>query len=79
MFTAGICTIVTCTLLLSCSSSQRSDSWKPWMACLAPQYADLQRDAAVGQRGTDLHDRAPVARVHLPQRGHACRTRSRGS
>ena len=39
MFTAGICTIVTCTLLFSCSSSQRSASWKPWIACLAPQYA----------------------------------------
>ena len=39
MFTAGICTIVTCTLLPSCSSSVRSDSWKPWMACFAPQYA----------------------------------------
>ncbi len=30
-------TIVTHTLLLSCSSSQRRDSVKPWMACLAPQ------------------------------------------
>ena len=30
----------------------------------------LQRDAAVGQRGADLHDRAPVAGLHVLQRGH---------
>ena len=40
------------------------------MACFAPQYARLQGDAAVGQRGTDLHDGAPVAGFHLPQGGH---------
>ena len=32
--------MVTRTRLRSCSSSQRSDSVNPWMACLAPQYAD---------------------------------------
>ena len=37
VFTAGICAIVTCTLLLSCSSSVRTDSVNPLMACLAPQ------------------------------------------
>jgi len=36
VFTAGSWTIVTCTLLLSWSNSQRSASWTPWMACLAP-------------------------------------------
>ena len=36
---AGSWTMVTRTLLRSCSSSQRNASWKPWMACLAPQYA----------------------------------------
>lgn len=40
VFIAGSCTIVTCTFALSCNSPQRTDSWKPWMACLAPQYAD---------------------------------------
>ena len=40
VLTAGICTIVMCTLLLSCSSSVRTDSVNPLMACLAPQYAD---------------------------------------
>ena len=40
MFTAGICTTVTCTADCSCMSSQRSDSVNPLMACLAPQYAD---------------------------------------
>ena len=40
MFTAGICTTVTCTFEPSCSSSQRSDEVKPMIACLAPQYAD---------------------------------------
>ena len=30
----------------------------------------LQRDAAVGQRGADLHDRAPVAGLHVLQGGH---------
>ncbi|GHJ05198.1 hypothetical protein TPA0906_70630 [Streptomyces olivaceus] len=34
----GICTMVTRTPLRSWSSSQRSDSVNPWMACLAPQY-----------------------------------------
>ena len=37
VFSAGICTIVTLTALCSASSSVRSESWKPWMACLAPQ------------------------------------------
>ena len=40
MFTAGICAIVMRTLLWSCSSSVRTDSVNPLMACLAPQYAD---------------------------------------
>lgn len=40
VLTAGSCTIVVRTPLPECSSSQRSDSLKPWMACLAPQYAD---------------------------------------
>ena len=40
VFTAGSCTIVTLTLLWSWISSHRSDSVNPWMACLAPQYAD---------------------------------------
>ena len=62
MFTAGICTIVTLMSLCVCMSSQRNDSWKPWIACLAPQYARLQGDAAIGERRSDLHDRA---------RGHA--------
>ena len=39
MFTAGSCTMVVRTRLCSCSSSHRSDSLKPWIACLAPQYA----------------------------------------
>ena len=39
VFKAGSWTIVILTPLLSCSSSQRSDSVKPLMACLAPQYA----------------------------------------
>ena len=39
VLTAGICTIVTCTPLSSCSSSARSDSQNPWSACFAPQYA----------------------------------------
>ena len=45
MLTAGICTTVIRTLLLSCSSSHRTDSVKPLMACFAPQYADCNRIA----------------------------------
>src|SRR3712207_8425619 len=37
---AGSCTMVMRTFDLSCSSSQRTDSVNPWIACLAPQYAD---------------------------------------
>ena len=70
MFTAGICTIVTCTLLFSCSSSHRSASWKPWIGMLGAAVGGLQRDPAVGQRRADLHDRAAVAGLHPPQRGH---------
>jgi hypothetical protein len=32
--------MVTCTLLLSWNNSDRSESQSPWIACLAPQYAD---------------------------------------
>jgi hypothetical protein len=37
VLTAGSCTIMSRTLLRWCSSSQRSASVKPSMACLAPQ------------------------------------------
>ncbi len=37
VLTAGICTTVIRTSLFSCSSSQRTDSVNPLMACLAPQ------------------------------------------
>ncbi len=40
MLSAGICTTVIRTGLRSWSSSQRTDSVNPWMACLAPQYPD---------------------------------------
>ena len=40
VFNAGICTMVTCTLLLSWNSSARRESQNPWMACFDPQYAD---------------------------------------
>ena len=69
VFTAGSCTIVMCTLLLSCSSSARTDSVNPWMRVLRPAVRALQRDAAVRQRRADLHDRAAVARAHPVQRG----------
>jgi len=39
VLTAGSCTIVTRTRLLSCSSSVRSESVKPRIANFAPQYA----------------------------------------
>ncbi len=40
VLTAGSWTIEIRTWDLSCSSSQRTDSVNPWIACLAPQYAD---------------------------------------
>ena len=40
VFSAGICTIVTCTRLCSFRSSVRIESVKPWIACFAPQYGD---------------------------------------
>ena len=69
VFTAGICTIVTCTLLLSCSSSARTRLGEPLDRVLRPAVRALQRDAAVGQRRADLHDRAPVPRQHPLQCG----------
>ena len=37
---------------------------------LGAAIGGLEGDAAVGERTADLHDRAPVARAHAPQRGH---------
>ena len=70
MFTAGICTTVTRTPDCSCMSSQRSDSVNPLMRVLGAAVGRLQRDAALPERGTDLHDRAGVARPHPRQRHH---------
>ncbi len=39
VFTAGSCTMVIFTSLPALSSSVRTDSVKPFMACFAPQYA----------------------------------------
>ena len=40
VFMAGRCTVDSRTSDRSCRSSQRTESVKPCMACLAPQYAD---------------------------------------
>ena len=68
MFTAGICTTVMRTLLPSCISSVRTDSVKPLTACLAPQYALLQRDGPVTERRADLDDGAAITGPHRLQR-----------
>ena len=39
MFSAGMCTMHTWIRLRWCSSSVMTDSVKPTIACLAPQYA----------------------------------------
>lgn len=58
----GSCTIVTCTFLPRCASSVMIDSVTPFMGVLGAAARRLQRDAAVGQRRSDLDDRAPVSR-----------------
>ena len=70
MFTAGICTIVTWTLLLLVQQLAAQRLVEPLDGVLGAAVRGLQRDAAVGQRRADLHDRAAVARPHPPQRGH---------
>ena len=64
VFTAGSWTIVTCTLLLSWSNSQRSASWKPWMACLAPlvDHSLAQADCR-GRTRLRRHDCSSASRA----------------
>ena len=70
VLSAGSWTIVTCTFEPSCSSSVRSDSVKPRIACFAPQYAawsGMQRYASAEPTWTIV---AAIARQHAPQRRH---------
>src|SRR4051794_12606106 len=69
VLSAGRWTVVTCTPLFSCISSVRSES-EAADRVLGAAVRGLQRDAAVGEGGADLDDRAAVARAHPLQRGH---------
>ena len=63
VFTAGICTIVTWTLLLVVQQLAAQRLVEALDGVLGAAVRGLQRDAAVGQRRADLDDGAAVARL----------------
>ena len=67
MFTAGICTIVTCTLAALVQQLGAQRLVEALDGVLGAAVRPLQRDAAVGQGRADLDDRAAVARQHPAQ------------
>ena len=69
MFTAGICTIVTRTLLPVVEQLGAQRLVEPLGRVLGAAVGALQGDAPVGQRRADLDDRAAVAREHPAQGG----------
>ncbi len=68
VFSAGICTIVVCTLLWSCRQFRAQRCEESQHRMLGGAIGRLQGNAAVSQRRSDMNDRPAVARQHTLQR-----------